>query len=233
MPIAPARRNGILSHLSPEDLGLLEPHLMEVELTVRQRLATPNRPIEHVYFLSNGIASIVTNVRHEIPVEVGIIGREGLVNLPVVIGTDRSPNDTFMQVAGEGERISADNLRVAMKSSGSLRQTLQHYVHVFMMQTASTVLANGRASIAERLSRWLLMAHDRCDSDTLPLTHEFLSIMLGVRRSSVTVSLRALEQRKIVARRRGSIVILDRDGLVEAANGYYGLAENELQRLFG
>ncbi len=229
---ANAIRNAILASLRPEDLDLLRAYLEPLDLPLRKRLATANQAIEQVYFPEAGIASIVTGVRHEPPIEVGIVGREGVVNLPVVLGSDRSPNDVFMQSAGRGHRLDADRLRDAMATSGTLTRALLAYAHVFMVQAASTVLANGQATVSERLARWLLMAHDRVDGDTLRSTHQFLSIMLGVRRSSVSIALRDFEARAVVSRQRGAITLTDRDGIVALANGYYGAAEREMQRLY-
>jgi CRP-like cAMP-binding protein len=233
MPSDPPFRNDLLNHLAPADLDLLRPHFERSELGVRRRLADAGRPIEHVYFLETGIASITTGIRHEPPIEVGIVGREGVVNVPVLLGTDRSPTDSFMQVGGTGLALSAARLRAAIDLSSGLNRALLRYAQAFMVQTAATVLANGRATVLERLARWLIMAQDRLDGDELPLTHEFLSMMLGVRRPGVTVALRELEGRALVRRGRVSIAVLDRDGLVEVANGYYGTPEAELRRLFG
>ncbi len=230
--LAPVK-NGILARLSADDLAYLREGLVRVELPLRQHLSLPNREIEHVYFIERGIASIVATVGRDDPIEVGIVGWEGLAGLPVVMGTDRSPNQTYMQAAGHGQRIEAGLLRDAMAKSATLQHVLQQYAHVFMTQTAYTVLANGRATIPERLARWLLMAHDRFEGDELPLTHEFLSLMLGVRRAGVTTALKELEHQKVVERRRGAIAIVDRAGLQSAAHGYYGTAEQELHRLFG
>ena len=171
-------------------------------------------------------------MRHEIPIEIGIVGREGVVNLPVVVGIDRSPSETFMQIRGAGFRIGVERLREAMAQSPTLTPILLMFVHVFMVQTASTVLANGRASIPERLARWLLMARDRVEGEGVALTHEFLATMLGVRRPGVTVALREFERRGFIDGRRGVITILDRGALEIAANGYYGSAEAEFKRLF-
>ena len=178
--------------LSAEDLGLLRPDLERVDLPVRTWLANANRSIDVIYFLESGIASTTTHVDHEVPIEVGIVGREGVVNLPVVMGDDRSPNDTYMQVGGSGLKMGADHLRRSMERSPTLTLALLRFVHSFMAQTASTVLANGRASTAERLARWLLMARDRVDADDIALTHEFLAIMLGVQRPGVTIALQGL-----------------------------------------
>jgi Crp-like helix-turn-helix protein len=130
-----------------------------------------------------------------------------------------------MQVAGNGHRLLADDLRSALEKSASLRQFCLRLAHVFQVQTAHTALVNGRAKLEERLARWLLMAHDRADADEVPVTHEFLSIMLGVRRAGVTVALNMLEDRGLVRGERGTVVILDRDGLIAMTNGFYGTPE--------
>jgi CRP-like cAMP-binding protein len=225
-------RNAILKCLSGSDRDLLRPDLEPIDLPVRHRLAEANRSIDWVYFLEAGIASITTSVRHEIPIEIGIVGREGVVNLPVLMGSDRSPSETYMQIHGTGYRLSADRLREAMARSPTLTPILLRFVHVFMVQTASTVLANGRGNIGERLARWLLMARDRVDGESVALTHEFLATMLGVRRPGVTVALREFERRGFIDGGRGVITLLDRSALETAANGYYGVAEAEFHRLF-
>ncbi len=224
-------RNHLLASLSSGDSGLIIPSLERLDLPVRYRLAAAHEPIGSIYFLEAGIASITSSVGREPAIEIGIIGREGVVNLPALIGSDRSPNNTYMQVGGSGLRIGTETLLDAMGKSVSLTTMLLRSVHVFMVQTASTVLANGRASLAERLARWLLMALDRVDGDEIALTHEFLSVMLGVRRPGVTLAVREFERRGLIAGSRGVITILDRDGLAISANGYYGVAEAELTRL--
>ena len=227
-----ADRNAILSYLSDDDRDLLRPSLEPIDLPVRFRLAEAGRPIDAVYFLEAGIASVTTSVRHEIPIEIGIVGREGVVNLPALMGIDRSPSETFMQIRGAGFRIGVERLREAMAQSPTLMPILLRFVHVYMVQTASTVLANGRARIPERLARWLLMASDRVDGDGIALTHEFLATMLGVRRPGVTTALQEFERRGLIDGARGVITILDRRALETEANGYYGTAEAEFERLF-
>jgi CRP-like cAMP-binding protein len=227
-----AHGNFILGYLTGEDRDLLQADLEPIDLPVRFRLAEADRPIDAVYFLEAGIASVTTSVRHETPIEVGIVGREGVANLPALIGIDRSPSDTFMQIRGSGFRVGVERLHEAMRQSPTLMPVLLRYVHVYMVQTASTVLANGRAHLAERLARWLLMASDRVDGEDIELTHEFLATMLGVRRPGVTVALKEFERRGLVGVARGAITILDRDALKTAANGYYGPAEAEFKRLF-
>ncbi len=226
-------RNRLLLALSVQDFSLLQPQLEPVPLPVGTRLAEPNTPIQHVYFLDEGIASVVASTPQGRRIEVGIIGREGLTGLPVLLGTDRSPHACFVQTAGSGWRIRADDLRRAMAASPSLHQHLLRFVQAFMVQMGQTALANGSHVIEQRLARWLLMCHDRVDGDELATTHEFLSLMLGVRRAGVTVALQALEERGLIATQRGQVTVLNRAGLEAVAGDSYGLCEAEYERLIG
>ena len=148
MPPLPASRNAVLRRLSSGDFALLEPHLAPVDLPLRRRLADAHRPIDAVYFLDSGIASTVAAVRHEVPVEIGMVGREGVVNLTVLLGSDRAPSNSYMQMAGAGLQASAAAVAAAMEKSRSLTRWLLRCTHIFMVQTASTVLANGRATVS-------------------------------------------------------------------------------------
>ena len=224
--------NRILSRLSQEEFGLLRPHLEAAELPVRKQLESRNKPIEAVYFIEHGFASVVANGTGR-SIEVGIIGREGMTGLSVIMGTDRSPHETYMQVGGDGQRMSSAKLGQAVQESPALHRHLLRYGHAFVVQTAQTALANGRSKIEERLARWLLMANDRLDGDEVPLTHEFLSVMLGVRRPGVTVALDVLEKEGLIHAKRRAIAIVDRAGLRKISNGAYGAPEAEFKRLFG
>ena len=214
------QKNQLVAALSNSDYALLRPHLEPVSLEVHQVLEAPNKPIKHCYFIERGLASIVALNGHR-RLEVGLIGHEGMTGLAIVLGNDRSPHENFIQVAGEGLRISAGKLREAMQQRRSLERVFLDFAHSFMNQTANTALSNGTATLEERLARWLLMANDRLDGDEIPLTHEFLSLILGVRRAGVTVALHYLEQRGVVRLSRGQIVVLDRDELKTSANGTY------------
>src|SRR5690349_22255715 len=219
-------KNRILSRLSAADMALLKPDLEPVELPLRHVLEVPNKPIQHSYFIEYGLASIVAANGHK-RLEVGLIGCEGMTGLPIVLGNDRSPNETFMQVPGNGMRIPADKLRKAIAQSRSLELAFLSFAHAFMNQTARTALSNGTATLEERLARWLLMANDRLRGDEVPLTHEFLSLMLGVRRAGVTVALHYLEHRALIRLARKQSVITDRKGLEAAANGTYHKPETQ------
>ena len=228
------RRNGILASLTPSDQSLLNPLLRPTELVLRQRLETAKRRIPAVYFLESGLASVVVRgTCGKRQTEAAIIGSEGMTGLAVVLGVDRSPHETFMQHEGAGQYIASDDLRAAMAQSSSLTAAFLRFAHVLSVQVAHSALANAQGKIEERLARWLLMAHDRIDGDDLCLTHEFLSIMLGVRRAGVTSALHQLEAHAQISIARGSITVLDRAGLEESANGLYGAPEAELERLFG
>ncbi len=214
------QQNLILSRLSRADLQLLEPYLEPADLPLRKVLERGHKPIKAVYFPESGFASVVADGGSH-PIEVGLIGREGMTGLPVVLGNDRNDNDIFMQAAGKGQCISASNLRQAIDKSTSLHRAMLGYVHAFINQATRTAVANGRSKIEERLARWLLMADDRIDGDELPLTHEFLAMMLGVRRPGVTVAIQQLEREGVIARTRGRIAITNRKALEKRSNGTY------------
>jgi CRP-like cAMP-binding protein len=209
------------------------PHLEAVDLPLRRQLETRNKPIEHVYFIEQGFASVVADGPGQRSIEVGIIGREGMTGLAVLMGTDRTPHDTYMQSSGSGHRIAAERLRRAIEQSPALHTSMLRCAHAFNVQTAQTAVANGRHKIEERLARWLLMAQDRGDGDELRITHEFLGLMLAVRRPGVTIALNLLEARGLIQAKRGVILIVDRKGLVQSSNGAYGVPEAEFRRLFG
>jgi CRP-like cAMP-binding protein len=164
--------NQLLARLARADARLLEPHLEAVDLPVRKQLQARNRRVERIYFPDRGIASVVAN--GDTPIEVGMVGREGMTGISVLLGDDeRAQHETYMQVGGNGRCLAVDRLREAIAKSSALHQVLLRYVQVFLRQTTETALANGRGKIEERLARWLLMAHDRIDGDELKLTHEF------------------------------------------------------------
>jgi CRP-like cAMP-binding protein len=212
--------NHILARLSRADVGLLEPSFEAVELSVRKTLHPRNKRIEHAYFPESGIVSIVGNGQYAL--EIGIIGRDGMTGVALSMGIDEPARyDTYVQVAGRARRIPADHLRAAIAESATLHQALLQYAHAFMSQMADTALSNGRHKIEERLARWLLLVDDRLDHHEIPLTHEYLAIMLGTARPGVTIALQELERRGWITHRRGVVTVIDRDGLIKSSNGAY------------
>jgi CRP-like cAMP-binding protein len=225
--------NKLLASLSKNDFELLEPHLESVPLGLRQHLEKPNRRIEAVYFPLSGFASVVAVQSPNQHVEVGLIGREGMTGLSIVLGNHRSPLATFIQAAGEAQRIRAADLRSAIQQSPSLRDSLLKFAQAFGVQTAHTAISNAISRLDHRLARWLLMAHDRIRGDVLPLTHEFLSIMLAVRRAGVTEALNSLQQQSLISCGRGGITVRDRKGMERYVGKSYGIPEAEYRRLIG
>lgn len=226
-------RNRLLAALSEQDLDLVRPHLSRVELQRGDVMAEPNKPIEHVYFPEEAIGSVVAITPEGRRIEVGIFGRDGMSATSLLLGSDRSPHQSFTQVPGSALHMPAEHLRDVVRQSPSLHGLLLRYIEAFNVQVAHTALSHGSYTIEERLARWLLMCHDRTDGDDLTLTHDFLGIMLGVRRSGVTLSLHMLEGAGMIRAKRGVITVLNRERLEEVAGGGYGVPEAEYRRLIG
>ncbi|RWA97455.1 Crp/Fnr family transcriptional regulator [Mesorhizobium sp.] len=222
--------NHLLKALSPEDFALLLPSMHHVQLDLKAQLEVPYQPIERVYFPEAGIASVVATMTGGRQSEVGIIGYDGMTGVAVILGQDSSPNETYIQVAGNGWCLPVENLRSEVAKSQSLRASLLAYAHAFLVQSSRTALVNGHSKIEERLARWLLMVHDRTEGNKIHLTHEFLATMLGSRRPGVTTALQMLEYRGLVHARRGEISIVDRAGMIKLTHGAYG---DEEHRHFG
>lgn len=225
--------NSLLRGVSTDDFALLAPHLVRIALPVRFQLHEAGKRIEHVYFPEGGIVSIVALTLDGKQCEVGVFGREGMSETATVLSTDHSPHSAYVQVPGIAAlRLPVAVLNDAFETSRTLRRHLLHYAQAMMIQLSSSIVAAG-LTIEQRLARWLLMCHDRIDGDEINLTHEFLSMMLNVRRAGVTMALATLEESGLIERARSSIVVRDRYGLETLAEGSYGLAESEYQRLIG
>lgn len=229
----PIGESNLISTLSEVDRTLLEPHLTPVKMGTGMTLEEPDEPIESVYFLKSGVGSTVAFSNNGRRIETGLFGYEGMSGTAAVLQTRYASHETFMQVAGEGLAIEPDRLQDAMEQSPSLQRHLLRYIQSMIAQTSQTALSNGQARLEERLARWLLMCHDRISGNDLDLTHEFLSIMLGVRRAGVTVGTHMLEGKGLIRANRGQIVILDREGLEAEAQDSYGKLEAEYARLIG
>jgi CRP-like cAMP-binding protein len=223
--------NRLLKVMSPDDFALLQPHLELVATELRQPLIKPYEAVRHLFFPEVGFSSITTSGSGT-KVEVGLVGREGLVGAtPMLLGSDRTPHEHFVQNAGEMLRIETPALCAAIAQSASLNKLLLRYIQVQLVQTAQTAFANAFYTLDVRLARWLLMCQDRLDGDDMRLTHEFLSIMLGVTRTSTTLAVQGLEGHRLIQARRGKITILDRRALEAVADDGYGLPESEYGRL--
>lgn len=223
--------NRLLAAVAPEDLDRIEPYLRYVELPVGEYLERAGERAEFLFFIERGIASVVASNAKGRQIEIGLIGREGVTGVPVLLGDSISNHSTYMQIGGAGYKVPSEVILDAMKQSLRLRDQLARFAHTLMIQTAHTALANGRANLLERLSRWILMAHDRVEGNVLTITHVFLGLMLGVRRAGVTLALHELEGRRLIKAVRGQITVLDRAGIEAMTNGFYGQPEREYARL--
>lgn len=224
-------RNLLLSALALPDRDAIGEMLDPVVFTRGEVLIEPNVPITHAWFPSNGIVSVIAISPEANIAEVGVVGRDGLAGVALLLGADRSPMRTVVQIEGVGHRIAAVDLAALNDARPALRLVLQRYVHSFMLQASYTALSNANHSVEERLARWLLMCQDRHGEEALPLTHEFLSIMLVVRRPSVTTALHMLEGAGMIRATRGRILIRDRAALEDFARDAYGVPEAHYERL--
>jgi CRP-like cAMP-binding protein len=204
-------RNAILKRLSPEVLRKLP--LQPVEFPLRKVLHEPNEEIEYAYFPEAGVFSVVSVMKDGSSIEIGTIGREGMACSVLLLKVNTVPYRNFVQVAGDGYRVGASQLTAAAEASEPLRDVILQYEAVFRTQTMQGMACNGLHNIQQRCCRWLLMTRDRVDSDDLKLTHEFLALMLGVRRTSVTEVLAPLQEMELVKSNHGTITILNRKAL--------------------
>ena len=185
-------------------------------------------PIQTLYFLESGLASVVVP---DVRIELGMIGREGLVGAaPVLLGSDRTPHECMVHMKGDMYRISVADMRAAFGRSVSLRTVLLRYVHSLLTQIGQTVLSNTIVDLDGRLARWILMCRDRTDGDVL-ITHRTLARMLGVSRPGVSITLKSLESDQLIQTTRGRILVRDRAALETLAGDGYGVAEAEYRRL--
>ena len=225
-------RNRLLELLHPSDLDRLRQHLEPVVLEYRQSLYEANKPITSVYFPIEGVVSLVNTMAGGSTSEVGTIGNEGVVGLPVILGDRLAPTSAYA-LPGTGLRLSADILTAELERSSRTRIVMLHYAHAFFNQVAQSAACNHHHQIEQRCCRWLLMTHDRVHSDQFLLTQEFLGMMLGVRRTSVTEVAGELKHQKLIDYSRGLVTILNRSGLEKRACECYAVSKKEFDRLLG
>lgn len=225
--------NRLLQQLSGADAGVLRLTLEPVTLDVGRVLYAPAQPVRHVYFVESGLVSIVGANKSRRRMEVGMVGFEGMTSVEIVLGGGLAAHEALVQSPGSALRLPSSALRQVIAHSRSLHDVLLRFAHAFMVQSTHAAIAAGRARIDERLSRGLLMWHDRIREPDLFVTHEFLALLMGVRRQGVTVALHELEGKGLIRSTRNRVRIIDRAGLERTANGFYGAPEDEYRRLFG
>lgn len=226
--------NLLLSSLTNREYNRLHPHLERVPLAFKAILHEPNQPISHLYFPTHGLLSLLLpNDGPSKGLEVGIVGREGMVGLPIFLGFPAAFTRSLVQVPGEALRMRADRFRSLVARDSKLHEMLLRYLHVLLSQVTLGTACNTLHSVEKRLCRWLLTVHDRAACDRFPLTHEFLASMLGVRRASVTEAARRLRQAGFIHYGGGQLTVLDRLGLEKTVCGCYEMVKTEMSRLLG
>lgn len=225
-------RNRLLAKFAQADYERLRPQLKPINLPERFVLYAARRPVEFVYFLESGVASLVVAMKNGKTVEVGTIGNEGFVGLPVVFGESAAQIGAYMQVPGAGLRIPAAAFRHELERSAALRTMLLHYAGTFFNQVAQSAACTFLHPLEQRCCRWLVSTADRMPSEQFALTQEFLAMMLGVRRSSVSAAMGALQRKGLVRYSRGRVTIVDRKALQAAACECYHATRAEFDRLF-
>ena len=228
------RGNRLLGALPPREYRRLRPHLDCVPLSLKAVLHEPGQRVKYLYFPISGMLSLLrVHEGRGGRIEVGVVGREGMVGLPVFLGTTVTSTQSMVQVPGEALRLRASTFRRLVSRESKLHEMLLRYTHVFLTQVIQWVACNSLHSVEKRLCRWLLAVHDRATGDHFPLTHEFLAAMLGVRRASVTDAARRLRQAGLIHYGGGQLTVLDRRGLERAVCGCYHTVRSELVRLLG
>ena len=224
-------RNVILAHLPPHLLDSLRQHLRPIELKVKQVICQPNQPMEHAYFVETGMISVVSNMANGDSIEVGTIGREGVAGVMQILGAKTLPYQYFVQLAGHGHRVDAAILKDLAKRDEEFRELMMRCQSAFLVQAMQVAACNGLHSIPQRCCRWILMSQDRINGDAVPLTHEFLALMLGVRRATVTDVLRPLQEREWIQSNRGEITVLNRKGLESGSCECYRIITDQQKQL--
>jgi CRP-like cAMP-binding protein len=226
--------NLFLASLPQDDFEALRPHFEMVRLTLCQILHEVGSPIEHCYFTDGGMTSLLIALEDGASIEAGIVGKEGFAGAAALMEfEDSSPLTSMIQIPGMGLRIAFGVLRDEMLRRPALLQQVLRFTQVLNVQIAHTAACNAHHNLPERLARWLLMAHDRAESNALPLTQEFLSMMLAVRRPGVTVAARTLQAIGAIDYQRGRIIVLDRARLKEASCECYSIVREHYRRILG
>jgi CRP-like cAMP-binding protein len=226
-------RNSLLNSLEPDDLAWIAPQLKTMHLRAGDVLAVEDEPFTHVYFPQSAVLSVTNSISGG-TVEVGTIGNEGMAGISAFLDGDGLPSRTFAQLPGEVKRMSAAAFAAGFDERPALRKLALRYTKAYLIQVAQTAACNRGHDIKSRCARWLLMTQDRVDgAPTFELTHQFLAFMLGVRRAGVTVAAGLLKDAGLIRYARGSITVLDRQGLEAASCECYSVARTYMQRAVG
>ncbi|HSP44902.1 MAG TPA: Crp/Fnr family transcriptional regulator [Chthoniobacterales bacterium] len=226
-------RNRILDRLPRKEVSRIRKALTEIDAVIRDGIYEPNKPFEHVYFPETAIGSVVNVLEDGTEIEIATVGYEGMVGLPVFLGTRQTPARAFWQVAGTAFRLEAAFLEKEKRNGSPLAATLGLYTQGFFAQIAQSVTCNRLHSLEQRCARWLLMTHDRVPGDEFPLKQEFLAKMLGVRRTGISQVAGRLQRKRLIKYSRGWMSVIDRAGLERLSCECYQVVAREYRRLLG
>ena len=228
---APNTGNSLLDALPLETLSRLKRHLTVVDMTYGEEIHEPGEPIEHVLFPTRGLISIVASMEDGSAVEINMVGREGMFSVAAILGDDRPSHRAMVQLAGHALRMKSTLFRQAVEDDLTMRHSMLRYTMAVTSAIGQTAACNRLHVLEQRCARWLLAARDRADGDTFPMTHEFLAMMLGVRRAGVTVAAQALQSSGLITYNHGTMTIIDRDGLQQRSCECYEAIRDEFKRL--
>jgi CRP-like cAMP-binding protein len=226
----PPIQNHLLAALPGKAYKRLIPHLETVRLPFMEVLYESGEPITHVYFPNDGLISLLVVMEDETPREVGLIGNEGMLGIAVALGMKTTPTRALIQMPGSAVRMKAEALRDELKRGGAIQNVLQRYSHALFTQVSQSAACVSSHEVDKRLSRWLVMTHDRAPGDEFEMKHEFMAMMLGVTRSVVTIAAGRLQNEQMIRYTRGQVTILDRRRLEATACECYGVVKAEYAR---
>lgn len=228
-----AQKNHLLAALPKAEFARLEPHLEYVSLPLGESIYESGDKMTHVYFPTTAIISLLYLMENGATAEIGIVGNDGLLGIQLFMGGETTTNRAIIQSSGDAVGMKAKDLKEEFNKGGVFQELLLRYTQALMTQISQTAVCNRLHSVEQQLCRWLLLSHDRLNSDKLVMTHDLISNMLGVRREGVTLAAQKLARRKLISNKRGTITVIDRQGLEAAVCECYAVVNDEYNRLLG
>jgi len=227
------RKNFLLASLPDIEFERVQSHLQPISLELGQVLYESGDRLDYVYLPTTAIVSLLYIMENGSTAEIGVVGNDGILGIALFMGGDTTPNRAVVQSAGKAFRMNAKDLMNEFTLGGVFHNLLLRYTQALITQISQTAVCNRLHSVDQQFCRWLLLSHDRLNSDKLVMTHDLISNMLGVRREGVTLAAKKLAAKKLIKNVRGSITILDRKGLEQAVCECYNVVNNEYNRLLG
>ncbi len=228
-----ARKNHLLESLPPKEFGAIRPLLTRVSLDLGQVLYESGDQLDYVYFPTTAIVSLLYVMENGGTAEIGIVGNDGVLGIALFMGGNTTPNRAIIQSAGDAFKMKSKDLKEQFTLGGLFHNGLLRYTQALITQISQTAVCNRLHSVEQQLCRWLLLSHDRLNSDKLVMTHDLISNMLGVRREGITLATQKLAKRNLIKSARGTITILDRKALEKTCCECYAVVTAEYERLLG